>query len=161
MNETAGTPMIDAHSVIHSTFNIKRTYPQPPARVFFAFADKEMKRRWLIEGEGWEVYAYESDFRVGGGDSSRFSFRGGREIRNDTQFQNIVPDRRLVFTYRMAIGETPLSVSLVTVEFTASGTGTLVSYTEQGVYFDGADSVAGREHGSRGLLEKLAEELAK
>ena len=57
----------------------------PPARVFFAFADKATKRRWLIEGEGWEIYEFSADFRVGGGDMSRFSYKGSPEIRNDTQ----------------------------------------------------------------------------
>jgi uncharacterized protein YndB with AHSA1/START domain len=46
------TPTAHQHSVIHSTFRIERSYPQPPARVFFAHADQAMKRRWLAEGEG-------------------------------------------------------------------------------------------------------------
>jgi uncharacterized protein YndB with AHSA1/START domain len=140
-------------------FNIERKYPVPPARVFFAFADQATKRRWLIEGEGWEVFDFTSDFRVGGSDMSRFSFRGGPEVRNDTQFQDIVPDRRIVFSYRMTVGAKPLSASLVTVELVPSGNGTLMRYTEQGAYFDSADSAQGREEGTRQLLEKLADEL--
>ncbi len=151
--------VIDEHAVIHSTFTIEKTYPHPPARVFFGLTDKEMKRRWLIEGEGFEIYEYESDFRLGGSDSSRFSFRGGPELTNDTQFQDIIPNRRLVFTYRMTIGGKPLSVSLVTAELLPSGKGTALTYTEQGVYFGGAEDIAGREHGSRESLDKLGEEL--
>jgi uncharacterized protein YndB with AHSA1/START domain len=150
----------DEYAVAHSTFTIERTYPVPPARVFFAFADKATKRRWLIEGEGWEIYEFTADFRVGGSDMSRFSYKGSPEIRNDTQYQDIVADRRIVFSYRMTLGDTPLSVSLVTVEFTAAGGGTLMTYTEQGAYFDSTDSAKGREEGTRGLLEKLAEELS-
>jgi uncharacterized protein YndB with AHSA1/START domain len=149
----------DEFSVAHGTFTIERTYPVPPARVFFAFADTATKRRWLIEGEGWEIYEFTADFRIGGADMSRFSYRGGPEIRNDTQYQDIVQDRRIVFCYRMAIGPQPLSASLVTVEFHASGRGTLMTYTEQGAYFDSADAAKGREEGTRGLLEKLAAEL--
>ena len=135
--------------------------PVPPARVFFAFADKATKRRWLIEGEGWEVYEFTADFRVGGSDMSRFSYRGGPEIRNDTQYQDIIADRRIVFSYRMTLGDKPLSASLVTAQFSATaGGGTLMTYTEQGAYFDSADSAKGREGGTRGLLEKLAEELS-
>jgi uncharacterized protein YndB with AHSA1/START domain len=115
----------------------------------------------LIDGDGWEIYDYTSDFRVGGSDMSRFSFRGSPEIRNDMQYQDIVPDRRIVFTYRMTIGTKPLSASLVTVQLVPSSNGTLMSYTEQGAYFDGADSVEGREHGTRELMDKLAEELGK
>ncbi len=132
-----------------------------PARVFFGMTDKEMKRRWLIEGDGFEIHEYESDFRIGGFDRSRFTFGGGLELTNDTQFQDVVPDRRLVFTYRTTIGGKPLSVSLVTVEFVPDGKGTSLTYTEQGVYFGGAEDVAGREHGTRELLEKLGAELGR
>ena len=59
----------------------------------------------------------------------------------------------------MAIGPHPMSASLTTVEFIASGSGTLLRHTEQGAFFDGADSAKGREEGTRGLLEKLAAEL--
>ncbi len=143
----------------HGQFTVSRTYPVPPARVFFAFSDKEMKRRWLIEGEGWEVFEFTSDFRVGGADVSRFRFQDGPEIRNDTQFQDIVPDRRIAFTYRMAIGAKVLSASLVTVEFDVASGGTKMTYTEQGAYFDGTDSAKGREEGTIYLMGRLGELL--
>ena len=40
------------------------------------------------------------------------------------------------------------------------GDQTRLTYTEQGVHFDGLDSVEGREEGTRGLLEQLASHLA-
>jgi uncharacterized protein YndB with AHSA1/START domain len=40
-------------SIIHSTFAIERTYPARAARVFAAFSDPAIKRRWFAEGEGW------------------------------------------------------------------------------------------------------------
>jgi len=91
----------------------------------------------------------------------RFSFRGGPEITNDTQYQDIIDNRRIVITYRMTIGGKPLSVSLATMEFFPHGKGTRVTYTEQGAYFDSADSIPGREHGCTALFERLAEELEK
>lgn len=107
------------------------------------------------------MFEYESDFRVGGTETSRFAYQGGPEIRNDTQFQAIIPDRRIVFSYRMAIGDQPLSASLATVELTANNDGTLMTYTEQGAYFDSAESVRRREEGWSGLMEQLAKELAR
>jgi uncharacterized protein YndB with AHSA1/START domain len=83
----------------------------------------------------------------------------GPEITYDAVIQDIVPDRRIVFAYRMAIGPNPISVSLSTVELVPSGNGTRLTYTEQGAFFDDADAPKSREEGSRGLLEKLAEEL--
>lgn len=159
MNQIA--PVKDDHSVIHSTFTIERAYPQSPERVFFAFADKAMVRQWRIEGDGFAIAEFSFDFRVGGSEVSRFSYAGGPEIRLDAQFQDIVPNQRIVFSYRMAIGPQPLSASLTTVELTPSGEGTRLTYTEQGAFFDGADSVKGREEGTRGLLETLATHLQK
>jgi uncharacterized protein YndB with AHSA1/START domain len=149
----------ESYPIAHASFVLDRVYPVPPARVFSAFADAAKKRRWFVEGEGWEVFEYTLDFRIGGTEVSRFAFKGGPEIRNDTQFQDIIPNRRIVFSYRMTIGPRPLSVSLSTVDLTRTDGGTLMTYTEQGAYFDSADSVKGREEGSRQLLERLAEEL--
>lgn len=159
MNQIA--PANDEHSVIHSSFTIERTYPQSPERVFLAFADKATVRRWRVEGDGFTIAEFTFDFRVGGGEVSRFSYQGGPEIRLDAQFQDIVPDRRIVFSYRMAVGAQPLSASLTTVELAPSGEGTRLTYTEQGAFFDGVDSEQGREEGTRGLLQALAAELQK
>ena len=146
-------------STVHETFRIERIYRQSASRVFWAFTDKSMVRRWRVESDGCEVHEFTYDFRVGGSEVSRFSVSGGPEIRLDGQFQDIVQDRRIVFSYRMGIGPHPFSVSLTTVEFVPSGGGTRLIYTEQGAYFDGMDSARGREHGCRELLEKLAGEL--
>ena len=96
------TPVKDEHSVIHSTFTIERTYPQSPAQVFHAFADKATVRRWRVDGDGFAIAEFSFDFRIGGGEVSRFSYAGGPEVRLDAQFQDIVPDQRIVFSYRMA-----------------------------------------------------------
>jgi uncharacterized protein YndB with AHSA1/START domain len=159
MNEKTAAPRRDQSSVLHSTFSVERSYPVPPARVFFAFANEATKRRWFAEGEGWEVFEYTLDFRVGGSEISRFRFKDGPEVRNDTIFQDIVPNRRIVFVYRMAVASKPLSASLATVELVPSGSGTLMTYTEQAAFLDGADSAQGREEGCRELMEKLAAEL--
>src|SRR5262245_6147751 len=42
-------------SVTHATFTIERSYEAPPSRMFKAHADPDAKRRWLLEGEGWEI----------------------------------------------------------------------------------------------------------
>ncbi len=48
-----------------------------------------------------------------------------------------------------------ISVSLATVEFKPAGSGTRLTFTEQGVFLDGYDEPAAREHGTRALLDKL------
>jgi uncharacterized protein YndB with AHSA1/START domain len=162
MNQKTSVSSREQYPVTHSTFSVERSYLASPARVFAAFSDQATKRRWFAEGEGWEVFEFTLDFRVGGSEVSRFNYQGGPEIRNDTQFHVIIPNRRIVLSYRMTMGEKALSVSLSTVDIVPSGSGTLLTYTEQGAYFEGgADLAKGHEDGSRQLLERLAEEVQK
>jgi uncharacterized protein YndB with AHSA1/START domain len=144
---------------VHSTFRIERHYNAAPDCVFQAFADPEAKRRWFIEGEGWNILEYTPAFEVGGHERSRFSYQGGPEMLNETIYQDIVPGERLVFCYRMALAGEPMSASLTTIELTPHGEGTLLVHTEQGTYLDGKDDGTMREQGTRELLDMLAREV--
>jgi uncharacterized protein YndB with AHSA1/START domain len=57
----------------------------------------------------------------------------------------------------MAIGETRISATLVTIELLAEGMGTTLVLTHQGAFFEGADGPAMREEGWRKLLDRLAD----
>ena len=57
-----------------------------------------------------------------------------------------------------------ISVSVATIEFTKSGEGTALSWTEQGAYLDGIDgpqAPALREEGTTEMLDGLASHLAQ
>jgi len=147
-------------TVLHDTIVTDRLYDAPPARVFAAWRDPAVKRRWFAEGEDWRVLEYALDFRVGGREHGRFRQAGGAEIGNETIYLDIVPDRRIVMAYTMTVGGAAISASLGTVEFEAAGAGTRLIYTEQGAFFDGPEGPASRRHGWRGLLDRLATALA-
>jgi uncharacterized protein YndB with AHSA1/START domain len=151
--------MTDLTPVTHASFTVERLYPHPPARVFRAHADKDAVRRWRVEGEGFQVQSHSFDFREGGREFSGFRFGDGPDMTFEAEYHVIVPDRRIVTTYWMTMGGEPLSVSLMTIEFRAEGAGTRLVLTEQGAYFGDPAGVAGREEGTRGLLETLAAEL--
>jgi uncharacterized protein YndB with AHSA1/START domain len=159
MTQTRLLPARVASPVTHGTFIVERIYAHSPARVFHALSDEATARRWRAEGDGWQVTEFKIDFRLGGGEVSRFSFQGGPEIRLDAQYQEIVPDERIVFSYRMAIGAQALSASLTTIELFPEAGGTRLVQTEQGAYFGEEESMQGREEGTRGLLEMLAKDL--
>jgi uncharacterized protein YndB with AHSA1/START domain len=155
--------------VVHSTFAIERSYAAPPARVFAAFADPALKRRWFLDGKGFSGEDHSSDFRVGGFEKSRFTFTGGppgappagTKMGNDTVYLDIKPDHRIVFAYAMLVGDRRMSTSLATVELSPSGTGgTRLLFTEQAAFFDPSDGPQLREAGWRDLLAKVENALA-
>jgi uncharacterized protein YndB with AHSA1/START domain len=150
MSQTNTALLSNQRSAIHTDSVLSGPIPNLPLASFL-HADQAMVRRWRVEGEGCKVHEFTFDFRIGGSEVSRFSFMDGPEIRLDAQFQDIVPDRRIVFSYRMAMGPAPFSASLTTVELVPSGDGTRLTYTEQGAFFDSVDSAQGREEGCRGL----------
>jgi hypothetical protein len=59
------------------------------------------------------------------------------------------------------MGETRISVSVITVEFKSEGAGTQLIYTEQCAFLDGLDSVEDHIHGMNDLLDKLDNELKR
>ena len=134
--------------------------------MFAAFADPVKKRRWFAEGEGFEIEEFKMDFRVGGAEHTRFRSKDspamkGSACTNDTTYQDIVPNRRIVLAYTMTLGEKRISASLATFEFLPAQKGTDLIFTEQAAFFEGADGPQLRETGWRQLLEQLAKELSR
>lgn len=151
-------------TVVHSTFFIERNYPQPPERVFAAFEQPSRKRRWYAEGDH-EIQEFEMEFRVGG--SERYSYRfkeghpiAGSAIANESTYQDIVAEKRIVTTTRMSLNGKPILVAVLTLEFVASATGTDLVFTNQGTFIDWPDGPGMIEHGWRALFDRLGKELA-
>lgn len=142
-------------SVTHNTFVIERVYPASPARVFAAWSQPEAKASWFNGPEEWELYEQGADFRVGGREFSRGGPKGGPVHSFECFYQDIVPNKRIIFSYDMRLDDVRISVSLATVEMLPEGTSTRLIYTEQGVYLDGYENPAEREHGMGELLDAL------
>jgi len=164
MNANRGT----AERVLHGSFSVEVEVPASPEDVFAAYAELPVRRRWFrmpgrADGE------HELDFRVGGGERVGASFSPYGDDRAEhmayqSRFLDIVPEHRIVCAYGFELDGEQRWASLVTVEFSASGTGTAVRHTEQYVFLavtgDGDDDVAHLKGGTRlqlnGLLAALS-----
>jgi uncharacterized protein YndB with AHSA1/START domain len=151
--------------VIHNTFVIERSYPQSVSRVYAAFTQPEQKLRWYAENDH-EPVGFEMDFRVGGRERARYRFKKGHqfagvEIDNQTTFQDIVPEKRIIVTSTMAFAGNTISIVLVTFEFFPTGAGTDLVCTHQGVFFEHSDGPVMREQGWKVIFDRLGNLLAQ
>jgi uncharacterized protein YndB with AHSA1/START domain len=147
-------------SVTHATFVIERHYPARPARVFAAWADPKIKTRWFGPPEEG-VDEYSLDFRIGGREWSKGRGPNGQTYTYEARYYDIVPDTRIVTAYEMQLDGVRISVSVGTVEITASGNGSRLKYTEQGAFLDGFDQPEMREEGTRQLFDALGRDIER
>jgi uncharacterized protein YndB with AHSA1/START domain len=145
-------------SITHGSFAIERTYDADPARVFKAWADPAAKALWFGADNQGAGNGYELDFRVGGREVNEGSFEGS-VYRYDALYHDIVEGERIVYTYDMYMDDKRISVSLGTIELEPSGAGTKLTYTENGAFFDGADTPEQRQGGTEQILDALGESL--
>lgn len=146
--------------ISHGSFTIERRYDAAPERVFAAFAKAEARSKWLVHADGWTIHEYRpaEPTIAGAVEFSRFSPPGaGVILTNATTWLHVEPDRMLIYAYHMTLEGAALSSSLVTITLRPDGTGTCLTLTEQGAYFDG--DVGGREEGTRALLEEVEKVL--
>jgi uncharacterized protein YndB with AHSA1/START domain len=154
-----------AHSVLHGTFVIERTYPIPVSRVFAAFTTKEAKDAWGDTGDldapepGTDSGDSAFDFRVGGHENFGFGYQGV-SYRYDATYYDIVPEQRIIYSYEMYADGVRSSVSVATIEFVPVDGGTALEWTEQGAYLNGVDG-AEAPHLRRGGTSEMLDGLAK
>jgi uncharacterized protein YndB with AHSA1/START domain len=152
-------------TTIHNTSALEHHYPQPPAGVYAAFAQPARKRRWYAEGEH-EIKEFEMEFRIGGHERLHYRFKPGhpiegQEILNQSTYQDIVPDQRIVVASVMSLNGKVILAAQVTFEFLPAASGTDLICTSQGAFFDWPQGPMMIEAGWRGLLDRLAQELTK
>jgi uncharacterized protein YndB with AHSA1/START domain len=146
---------VSTRSTEHATFVIERSFPADTGRVFAAWATAEAKAKWFGPNSDGGPNL-DLDFQVGGRERFAVTTPDGTTYTYIALYKDIVADERIVYTYEMYLNDERMSVSVATIEFAPSGDGTELTMTEQGVFLDGHDTVAAREHGTRELIEKLA-----
>ena len=129
----------------------------PVDQTFRAWSDPILKARWFAGSADALGAGYELDFRVGGREVNRGGPPGGPVYTYESEFRDIVPEQRIVYTNEMFADEIRISVSVARqFQFHTQEATTQLVLTEHGVYLDGHDTPAQREEGTRSLLESLA-----
>ncbi|HEX8033630.1 MAG TPA: SRPBCC domain-containing protein [Ktedonobacterales bacterium] len=88
------TPMTPEHIVVR----LERAIPAPPHKVYRAWLDPDLLRRWLAPG-GLEVTRVEIDERVGGHYRVWQADSGSDVGGFDCELLELVPDQRIVYRW--------------------------------------------------------------
>ena len=146
-----------ARSIKHGTFVIERKFDFDPAFLYRAWTQPDAKARWFNgPHDKWKEQVREMDVRPGGRERLLGRFADGSESRFEALYFDVVPDRRLVFSW--AWHSTPERESLVTVQLKPDGAGTLLTFHhEQFVDQTARDN---HERGWTELFDKLDRYLA-
>jgi len=135
--------------------NLRRRYPVSPEKLWRAWTDPEAIKRWF--GPANEpVSLAELDVRVGGRYRIVFGGADGNAHEAAGEYKEVVPNRRLSFTWTWP-RSTPERVSVVTIVFKAAGSGTELDFRHE--QFHDETVRDNHKRGWSGTLEKLAEFL--
>jgi uncharacterized protein YndB with AHSA1/START domain len=136
------------------SLTLKRRYNAPPEKVFSAWTDPKKLGRWFCPTACKPVLT-ESDARVGGRYRIVVRAQSGEAHDVSGTFREVVPNRRLAFTW--AWRSTPERESLVTVELKPDGDGTMLTLTHE-QFFD--EAARDRHQSGWGpILDRLNEVL--
>ena len=145
-----------ANAVTHGLFTVEHAFRASPNRVFRAWTSPDEMRFWAAPAEGWDFTVAAYDFRPGGTAIMRFGPKGEVPFQDESRFDDIRSQDRIVSAYAITRGEVRISSSVSSVQFLPQGGGTLLRYTESGVYLDGHDSPRIREGGVQQQVVQLA-----
>lgn len=149
-------------SIVHETIVLERHYDATPERVFRAFSDAEAKAMWFPSAPAeWIAHGENTfEFREGGLEASATGPAGAEPYYYTARYLDIVPNRRIIFSYEMSHGRQRISVSLQSIDLYPEGVGTRLVLTDQGAYLDGLDNARQRRGGIEPQLDQLAKALA-
>lgn len=116
--------------------SINRLYRATPDKVWRAWTEPQALSRWFGPGPTPSVTAAEIDLRVGGRYRIAFGTPDGDAHEVSGVYQEVVPHRRLVFSW--AWKSTPERVSRVSIELKPVADGTELSFVHDRFFDDAA-----------------------
>jgi uncharacterized protein YndB with AHSA1/START domain len=139
------------------SLTLERTFAAPAERVFEAFTNEEVMRRWWHVRPHWDTPEARVDLRVGGEvrvrmyDPDKDTIYGGRG-----SYTEIDPPRRLAFTWvwdDVRENDQPVETK-IEIDFTETEGATKVRFTHRDLWAE--EAVSDHEDGWSGCLDNLA-----
>ena len=128
-----------------------RRYPVAPASVWRAWTDPQALSAWFGPGEPNSVTLAELDVRPGGRYRVRFHTQDGEAHEVSGAYEEVVPERRLVFSW--AWRSTPDRVSRVTLGLRPVSGGTELDFLHERFFDEAARD--GHQRGWTATFAKL------
>ncbi|SOD97327.1 SRPBCC domain-containing protein [Blastococcus haudaquaticus] len=139
------------------SFDLERTYPVPPERVWAAWTRADLLQRWVCPHPDWRVATCSVDPRQGGGYRVRFGPRpDGDAYRETATFAVFEPVERLVLDV-LTSGEDTAQSSRCTVLLLPVEGGTRLELRVEGK--SGPQTAEHMRIGWQWCLEGIAEQL--
>ncbi|SHN13776.1 SRPBCC domain-containing protein [Cryptosporangium aurantiacum] len=139
------------------SFDLDRTYPAPPERVWAAFTRADLLERWVLPDPEWRLAKCEVDAREGGGYRLRFGPRPDGDAYSEVAtFAVFEPVERLVFDV-LTEGEGTSERSRCTVLLLPVEGGTRLELTVEGL--SGPQAAEHLRTGWQWCLEGIAAQL--
>ncbi len=134
------------------SLTLTRRFKAAPAKVYAAWTDPEKIARWFGPAgiEAGSVQA-EIDLRIGGYYKLSFTSENGEYHQVGGVYREMVPNRRLVFSW--AWHSTPERQSMISVSLKPDGDGTLLTLHQEALFDEAAR--AGHERGWSAGLDRL------
>jgi uncharacterized protein YndB with AHSA1/START domain len=131
------------------SLTLNRSVTVAPEKVWRAWTDPEAIKKWWGPGKDEPVSLAELDVRVGGRFRIVFGGPDGRAHEVQGVYREVVPNRRLVFTWTWP-NSTPERESLVTITLRPIHGGTEIDFRHE-QFFDEAVRDAHRQGWTRAL----------
>ena len=140
------------------TLQVRRTFRQPPEKVFAAWTQAEALKRWFGPSDEYEIVLTAFDPQPGGTYRLEMRHIRGNVHALGGRYLAVEPPHRLSFTFRWEEPQMDVGETVVTLEFTARDGGTEMLLTHD--RFPNLEARDRHMQGWSGSLARLEQQLA-
>lgn len=139
---------------VMTELKLERTFQAAPERVFDAWVNPELLRRWWAAQPDWDSAGAEVDAREGGRYELSMQEPDDGQVHTVAgEYREFERPSRLVYTWAWQGADADGEETLVTVEFHGEGEATRVVLTQTG--FGSEESRDNHSHGWNGCFDNL------